>query len=486
MSFCKFSPSYQTSNKTVVDNIFISEYLPNAPDLCVKAYLLGLYQCNNSTNEDNSLEYFAKVLNLPNEDVISLFKYWEEKGLVQVLSTDPVEVRFLPVISNAQAIKKFKTDKYTDFNIQLQELFPHHMLTQNEYGEFYYLMENKHIEQSALLEIVKYCANYKDFKMLPNYALTVAKDWLREGIISLDAVKKKIEELGIVDDNVSLILLAMGSKRKIQIEDKDMLNKWLNSYGFELNTITFVIKSMKAKNRRTDMYSLDNILTKYFQMKLISIPEIENYEVEKENLYFIAMTINKELGIYYEDVTKEIDTYIITWLNMGYDKDTLKMIANNCFLSTIKTLEGMNNIINKLFKLGIVSMQAYMQYIDDNLVQDEKIKQVLSALGLTRNVNNVDRQFYKVWTTDWKFSDDIILYGASLSTGTNNAIQYLNKLLSNWNNLGLKTLSKVKTDKSKDKENKSNNNTNSGFIHNNYTKEQISSFLTNLDGEVEV
>ena len=251
-------------------------------------------------------------------------------------------------------------------------------------------------------------------------------------------------------------------------------------------TLSFVIKSMKAKNRRTDMYSLDNILTKYFQMKLISIPEIENYEVEKENLYFIAMAINKELGIYYEDVTKEIDTYIITWLNMGYDKDTLKMIANNCFLSTIKTLEGMNNIINKLFKLGIVSMQAYMQYIDDNLVQDEKIKQVLSTLGLTRTVNNADRQFYKVWTTDWKFSDEIILYAASLSTGTNNAIQYLNKLLSNWNNLGLKTLSKVKLDKSKDKENKSNNNSNSGFIHNNYTKEQISSFLTNLDGEVEV
>lgn len=481
MSFCKFSPSYQTSNKTVLDNVFISEYLPSAPDLCVKAYILGLYKCNSGQDEDNSLEYFCKILNLEQDDVISLFKYWEEKGLVQVLSTDPIEVRYLPVISNGQAIKKFKTDKYTDFNIQLQELFPDRMITQNEYSEYYYLIENKHIEQSALIEIVRYCINYKA-KIIPKYPITVAKDWIREGILSKEAVLKKIEELGIADDNLSLILMAMGSKRKIEIEDKDLLNKWMNSYGFELNTIIFVVKNLKSKKRRTDMQVLDEYLTKYFQMKLTSIGEIENYEAEKENLYFTAIAVNKELGIYYEDLTKEIDTYIVSWINMGYDVDILKMIANNCFLSSIKTLEGMNNIISKLFKLGIVSTSSYMQYLNDNLAQDEKIKKVLDCLKLNRNVNNSDRQFYKVWTDDWKFGDEIILYGASISAGANNAIQYLNKILSNWNALGYKTIDQAKADKAMKSDGAKQN---SGFIHNNYTKEQIASFLTNLD-EVEV
>ena len=483
MSFCKFSPGYQTSNKTIVDNTFISEYLPNASDLCVKAYILGLYKCTNVSDDDNTLDYFCKTLNLNEEDIISLFKYWEEKGLVQVLSTNPVEIRYLPVISNAQAIKKYKTDKYTDFNIQVQELFPNHMITQNEYSEFYYLIENKHIEQSALIEIIKYCVNYKEFKILPNYAITVAKDWIREGILSKDSVNKKIEELGIVDDNISLILLAMGSKRKIQIEDKELLNKWLSLYGFELNTIIFVVKNLKSKKRRTDMQILDDYLTKYYQMKLTSVSEIENYESEKENLYFLAITVNKELGIYYEDLTKEIDTYIISWINMGYDLKTLQMIANNCFLSSIKTLEGMNNIITKLFKLGIVNFDAYIQYLDDNLAQDKKIKEILTTLKLARNVNNSDRQFYKVWTIDWKFTDEIILYAASISAGTNNAMQYLNKILSNWNSQGLKTLTEVKADKVN---NSKNIKENSGFIHNNYTKEQISSFLTNLDDEIEV
>ena len=478
MSFCKFSPSYQTSNKTIVDNTFINEFLPKAPDMCVKIYLLGLSKCSSPDDSENSLSYFAETLKICEDDVISLFKYWEDLGLVQVLSTNPIEIRYLPINSNTASIKKYKVDKYTDFNIQVQELFDKRMVMPNEFTEFYDLMERKHMEQSALLELIRYCVNYKGFNLSPNYVITVAKDWIREGVLTLDAVKAKIEELGIADDKMSLILSAMGSKRKVQLEDKELLTKWLSSYGFELNVIIFVIKNLKTKKRRLDVNVLDDYLSKYYEMRLMSIPEIENYEKEKENLYFIAITINKELGIFYEDLTKEIDTYIMSWLNMGYDAETLKTIANNCFLSSIKTLEGLNNIINKLYKLGIVNLKAYQQYLNDNLAVDKKIKEVLENINLTRNVNNMDRNFYRTWTVDWGFSHEVILYGASLSSGKNNAVQYLNKILSNWNTNGAKTLEQVKNSKI---ETEPQNE----FIHNNYTKEQIASLLTNLD-EVEV
>ena len=55
---------------------------------------------------------------------------------------------------------------------------------------------------------------------------------------------------------------------------------------------------------------------------------------------------------------------------------------------------------------------------------------------------------------------------------------HLNKILSNWNSQGVKTLDKakqIKVEESKD----------SSFIHNSYTKEQIASLISNLD-EVEV
>ena len=122
MTFVKFSPSYQAKNQTVVDNAFIYNFLPKAPDMCVKAYLLGLSKCNTADDTENNLEFFAKTLNICEEDVISLFKYWEDNGLVQVLSTNPIEVRYLPINSTMGNVKKYKVDKYTDFNIQKSRL----------------------------------------------------------------------------------------------------------------------------------------------------------------------------------------------------------------------------------------------------------------------------------------------------------------------------------------------------------------------------
>jgi len=277
---------------------------------------------------------------------------------------------------------------------------------------------------------------------------------------------------------MNLILSAMGSKRKIQIEDKELINKWLNSYGFELNVIVFVVKIMKNKKRRLDVYTLDEQLTKYYEMKLMAVQEIENYESEKENLFSLAISINKELGIFYEDLTKEIDSYIVGWLNMGFEQDMILHVADNCFKSSIRTLEGLNNILNKLFKLGIITLNSYMKYLQDNLATDVKIKEVLLAMNLSRNVNSLDRTFYQTWTNDWNFTHEVILFGAGLSKDKVNAMQYLNKLLSNWNSAGTKTLEQVQNVKV-ETENKTD------FIHNNYTKEQISSFLTNLD-EVEL
>jgi len=302
MSFCRFSPSYNADNKIVVDNIFINEFLPSAPDLCVKAYLMGLSKCNNADDSENTLKYFSEKLKVCEDDIISLFKYWEDKGLVQLLSTDPIEVRYLPINSTRGQVRKYQVDKYTDFNIQTQELFGKHLVMPNEFAEMYNLIENHHIEEKALLEIFKYCVDMKGFNISPNYCLIVAKDWESEGVKTSEQVQNKIAELGVIDDKMSLILSAMGTKRKVQIEDKDLLNKWLTVFGFDMNVIIYIIKTLKNKKRHVDVNVLDEALTKYFEMKLMSIQEIENYENEKENLRYIAVAVNKELGIFYEDL----------------------------------------------------------------------------------------------------------------------------------------------------------------------------------------
>ncbi len=223
----------------------------------------------------------------------------------------------------------------------------------------------------------------------------------------------------------------------------------------------------------------NNVLTKYYQNRLISVNEIENYEKAKDELYQTAISINKKLGLYYENLSNVIDTYILPWSNLGFDSETLILIADNCFASSIRTLEGLNSILIKLHKLGIVSAKAYNQYLADNLAHDSIIKEVLTTLKIERNVINQDREYYQTWTQNWGFTHEVILYGAEISSNKANSLSYLNKVLSNWNESGIKTVEKAKLSsntlpKAEEK-----------VIHNNYTKEQISSLISNLD-EVEV
>ncbi len=476
MSFCKFSPSLTVGNKTLVDNVFINEYLPSAPDMCVKVYLLGLGMCGVADNPNNTLEYFAKTLKINEDDVVSVFKYWEDLGLVQILNITPIEVRYLPVISNAKNIKKYKVDKYASFNITLQELFDKRLIMPNEFAEFYNLIENFHMTEDALLAIVKFCVDNKGFNLSPNYCIVVAKNWLKEGVHTLDEVKEKIASLNFVDDNMRLILTAMGSKRKPQLEDAELLNKWLKDYAFELNVIVFVAKMLKNKRLHLDIDILDDYLSRYYEMKLLSVAEIENFEAERENMISIARTVNQKLGLRYDDLTNEIEKYVVNWLNMGFDESTLAAIANNCHGTTIKTLEQFNGIISKLFKLGITNLAGYQMYLQDNLSLDNLINEVLKELGLERSANNQDRNFYNTWANAWEFSHAMIMRAATLSRGKSNAVAYLNKVLSNWRSQGVKTLDQVKDTGTGEQ---------ADFVHNNYTKEQIMSLMTNLD-EVEV
>ena len=481
MCLCKYSSSYIINDKTVVDNMFINNFLPDAPDLCVKVYLMGLSKCANSVAPDNNISNFANVLNVSEQDIIQAFNYWQEQGVVQIINTDPMEVRFMPLNSSLGSIKKYKIGKYTDFNIQVQEILSKRMLTPTEFGEYYNVIEKYHIEPEALLMIIKYCAGLKGENVSYPYIITVAKNWEKEGVHTCEDVENKITELGVLDDKVSLVLVALGTKRKVQLEDVQMLNCWLGELDFDLNTIVAVAKRLQLKKAKADINYLNNLLNKYYEMRLNSIMEIENYETQKDNMISLARQIVKGLGLYYEDLTKVIDTYIVKWAQMGYGDEILVQIADYCFKNSIRTLDAYDRVVQKLYKLGIVTLEAFNEYLTDLVAWDEKVRTILENLGIKRYVNDFDRDFYRTWTEMWGFADDVIAFATTLSVGKSNAMQYMNKILSSWKSKGISTLDKAKentifTAPTQQEQIKKSDK---------YTKEQLNSLFSNLD-EVEI
>lgn len=454
MAFCRFSSSYIIDDKTIIDNVFINDHLPYAPELCVKVYLMGLSKCGNAAAGDNNIENFAKVLNVTVEEIENAFKYWQEEGLVQILSTRPMEVVYLPVKLNAKLLKKFNVDKYADFNHQLQEILVGRMINPSEYNVYYSFIEENHIEPEVLIMIVKYCVQYKGNNARNvhyPYIMAIARNWLDEGVRTTEDVENKIQSLGVMNDKATLLLTALNTKRKVQLEDVQLLNKWLDELDFDFNVIIYVAKRMSMK-KRVDVQVLNNQLLKYYEMKLSSINEIEDYENDKQSLYDIAKAVVKNLGLYYEDLSKIIETYVLKWQQMGYTKDVLVDIADYSFKNSIRTLDGFDSVVQKLYKLGIVTTDALNEYLIELNVVDQKIATILELLGLKRNVNSFDRNYYKTWTEDWNFNDEMLQHACNLSAGKTSAIQYMNKILSNWKQQNVYTIEKAQATSLSDKQ----------------------------------
>ena len=431
MAFCKFSPGYIHGGSINIDVAFIHDHIPYASGDCIKVYLFGLLKCLGSDTADNTLENFSNNLGLSPDDVESCFRYWQDQGLVQVIDINPIEVRYLPVKNAIGAGKKYRTNKYESFNIKAQELLSGRMITLNEYNEYYTLIETKGIEPEALLMIISYCTKTKGADIGYNYILTVANHWIREGIKNASAVEERLSTLENYLEKAGEIAAALKSKAIVGIEEKQLYHKWTKDFGFDLGTILFVAKVVAKQNTsRFKFEKLDSMLTKYYELKLMSIREIEEYEANKQALSKLTIKIIKSLGLYYESIDTIVETYTINWIRKGFGEEVLEKIANLCFKQNIRTLSGMDGALNKFAKLGITTLPALSQYIEQTSAGDSKIKQILERIGVVRAVNQFDRENYKTWTTTFGFGDELIDYATSIAAGKN--MQYLNQILTNF------------------------------------------------------
>lgn len=479
MAFCKFSTEITSNKFTVIDNVFFEKYVKIATGTQVKVYIWGLYLCNNSadiTANLSSLQSFASDLNLTEDEVLKAFEFWQAEGLVQIITSNPPEIQYLP-IRGAVSKKLYKPEKYEQFNLQAQSILKDRQISSNEYKEYYDLIETFKMSPEALLMIIQYCVDNKDTRVGYSYILTVAKNWAYEGVLTLAKVENKLQEYNTADKNVRAILKALGSSKNPSFEERQLYFKWLKQ-GFNLNVIVAVSKTIK----KGGFAKLDSRLTKYYELHLFSEKEIFEYENEKENLFNLAVEINKTIGVYYENVETVVENYITPWLMRGFSKEALILVATYCFKTSIRALEGMNDIVLKFYKNGLTTVDSIAQYIDKFKQQDENIKTVLQNAKLLRNVTSLDRDFYRTWVYSWNMTQDMIEYAATLASDKGQPMQYINKILGNWYENKIKTLDDAKQNKDLFK---FSTPTTSAVHSRNYTKEELDNLFSDIE-EVEI
>ena len=480
MALTKLSSESQINSYTIIDNMFITDYLPNADEMAIKVYMHGLFQCANKTGRDNTLEGVSLALGVSTSEVENALKYWENLGVIRVTCESPLSYEYLPLKTGNVKVKKYDPEKYRDFITQLEGLIMDRVMTPNELMKYVEVIEEYKLDQNAMLMIASHCTHLKGNKVHTNYILTVAKSWANEGVKDIQSAELKLRELEANTDNMRQVFYALGLRSTPDFEDKQYFIKWNTSWGYDLEIILYVAKLCK---RRGGIKKLDKKLDGFYRLGLFTLPSIVKNAEYIEYTRNLSVQINKALGTFYENVEPVMENYVVPWLEKGYDGKGLLTIIKFCFLRNNRQFPGVNEFIDTLYNNGVISNTAIDEYIAETIHKDKRIKHILTTLGSSRMVSGKDRDYYNTWSDMWAFSTDIIDYAVSLSVGKSHSFAYINSVLASWHNLGLKTLEDCKKNGGAPTGTYTKPSTQDFSGQRTYTKEELDQIYGNLEDE---
>lgn len=418
-------PDFIRGGYTNVDNVFFSSYLPTADGTDVKVYLYGLYLVSSGNAEAATVENLAVSLKLTEERVREAFSYWENEGLIAVSSDAPVRLSFMPVKNPLPRAKKFDVTKYAFFVEDAVRLFPDRVLSPNEIYAYEELMHFSGLEPNALLMIMQYCKNVKDRNVGAPYILAVANDWIKAGFLTEESVNEHIEELESNGDSIRQILNALGVKSAGDLNTRELFVKW-SGWGYDLSAILTAARLLK---KRGGMAKLDKLMTELHDGKAFSAQEIAEYWTNRQKMFDTAEGVVKGIGAFYGSLDVVVETYVKPWISLGFSHEGLLTIAKLCFVSEIKSLDGVNDQINRLFKQGIITEEAISDYVHNRWRLDADVKEVFELAGLQRKVVLSDREQYTLWAGAWGIPTNIIRLAASMVRGMNFAMSKINNMM---------------------------------------------------------
>lgn len=240
--------------KTEVENLFITEFLPTAPGEYVKVYLFGLMYAQHDLEMDVSK--LSRVMKIAEADILAAWGYWAKKGLLKIWHNNDnteYEIEYLSLMEDlyGRGIKESEENNASDpseedeiskvVNMEIQAIFgKYESLT----GKMLSTEEARKIGDaiftySILPDIMSYSVEYcvSEDKASVNQIINTAVNWVKQGCQNLADVREYIAEHSQRITNYNLIFREMGFNRLPNPPDREMMDRWFDEMGFTIKEI---------------------------------------------------------------------------------------------------------------------------------------------------------------------------------------------------------------------------------------------------------
>ena len=287
---------------TPIENIFINDYMPMANGTYVKVYLLGFkYAHDKDEKIDVTNNSISKHLDIPLDDVLRAWDFWEEKGIIEKLNKEEkinYQVRFLNLkqlyIKNninmfAQKPEPKKEARYKEKDLIEANQMP---IINEMFNSIDYIMrrQTSPSEKKIILEWIYdfnmnpdviekaffYAVEQKGIRKI-NYVEGIIRNWYDAGLTNIDAVLEHFKEIDEGFYRYQKVMKSLGlNNRPIKKDEKKMIDSWFDEYKFSMEIVLLGCET--DKNAKPSVAYVNGTLSSWYEKGVKTAEDILNLE----------------------------------------------------------------------------------------------------------------------------------------------------------------------------------------------------------------
>lgn len=239
---------------TCVENIFINEYMTQAPGDYVKVYLFAIMYADFDLQMSN--ETIAKHLGMEDEDVLKAWSYWEKMGVVKKhyeKASDKFhyQVEFLnlkervygkkPKLQKAEnkvpdRLKELMADDTIKDMYSEIERITGRLFSGKEPSEILSWIDDYNATPEMIVYAYSYCVKKKNHSN-HKYVAAVVKEWTAQGLKTIEQIEDYLEETDNRHYLYKRVLRALGFLRNATEEEKRVMDTWFDQMGFSIEKV---------------------------------------------------------------------------------------------------------------------------------------------------------------------------------------------------------------------------------------------------------
>lgn len=422
MSFCSYSKDAAMFDSTPIENMFLLEYMPDAPEGYVRVYLYVRMLCAHPELGGDPAEV-AQALRMEEDAVLDALQYWEQQGLVEKLSDRPASYQVKPVHSGVTAQRQIDMElyKYMEFNNSLKALFGEdEKLDPKDYARANDWLSDLGFTEAAALKLVEYELRLPGGRK-PASVLKRADEraiqWAERGIHTVEDVQRAIAGEQRIYDVAAAVLRQFSIRRAPTRNELDDVRRWLDDWKLTLDDVLEACAGT-TNSRNPSVGYLDAILRD---------------RVAKGSVHFGAVKeLLRELGAIGAKPTPEQMLEYGAWLDRGFEPEVIRLAAVQCAKKNRGSFQDLEQRLQDWDAAGI-HHQAEVEAARRKLGELSKL---LKPAGVNYQPGLDDLPLTEGWKAH---SPELIRCAAELARGKQSPLKYMDSVLSNWAAAGIST-----------------------------------------------